>query len=288
MKNILQFKLPLAIACVGLGLAFSANAQLLHRYDFSVDGSDSVGTAHGTLVNTATITGGALVTAGGNGTVNGNWNANGPRLTLDPSAVAGITGAFTIEDWFTCTTGWPKYDTLYAFSDNTIDNYIHAAPVRGYSPWPSGIGIIGGGGITRPQTNVWDLVLNGIYLDQGGPHQTVLTYDGTTFKYYVDGALANYAGLPATAVDPGFNLSTLTNIGLNGGSPYNDPTLTGSTWDFRIYGQALTPDQVASLYSLGSDASSASILQVIPEPSTIALGLLGAVSVIWGWRRKTS
>jgi hypothetical protein len=290
MKNVLKshLKLQIGIACVGLALAFSANAQLLHRYDFSVDGSDSVGTAHGTLVNTATITGGALVTAGGNGAVNGRWGVNGPRLTLDPSAVAGITGAFTIEDWFTCTTGWPKYDTLYAFSDTTIDNYILAAPVRGYSPWPSGVGLIGGGGITRGATNVWDLVLNGIYLDTPGVHQTVLTYDGATFRYYVDGVLANYSGLPATADDPGFNLSTLTAIGINGGSPYDDPALTGSTWDFRIYGQALTADQVAGVYGLGSDASVTAITEVIPEPGTIALVLLGAIPMICRLRRKNS
>lgn len=254
-----------------VALGVSANAQLLHRYDFNST-SDTVGTANGTLVGTASLSGGALVTAGGNGTVDGIWSGTGPRLTLDPSAVSGITGAFTIEDWFTCTTGWPKFDSLYAFSDATTSNYILGAPVRGYDPWPSGVGFIGAGGISRG--DVWDIVLSGIYLDTPSLHQTILTYDGTTFSYYVDGVLANYSGLASTAIDTGFNLSTLTAVGIGGGSPYDDPSLTGSTYDFRIYGQSLTADQIASVYSLGSDASTGSIdaaIAPVPEPSTLAL-----------------
>jgi hypothetical protein len=252
-----------------------AQAALLHRYDFSVDSTtsvaDTVGTANGTLVGTATVTGGSLVTNGGNGTINGIWTGTGPRMTLDPSAVSGITGAFTIEDWFTCTTGWPKFDTMYAFSDTTIDNYLLAAPVRGYSPWPSGVAVVGAGGLARGSS--WDYVVQGIYLDTPSLHQTVITYDGTTFTYYVDGVLANHAALAATLVNPGFNLSLLTAIGVNGGSPYSDPSLTGSTSDFRIYGQGMTADQVAALYALGANASNAGISQVIPEPGTVALSL---------------
>ena len=277
----------MAAAAVLAVCALTARADLVHRYDFN-SANDTVGTANGTLVNSATITGGALVTAGGNGAVDGRWDLNGPRLTLDPSAVSGITGAFTIEDWFTVTTGWPKYDTLYAFSDDTTLNYILGAPVRGYSPWPSGVGFIGGGGVARADTNIWDFVLSGIWLDQGGPHQTILTYDGTTFSYYVDGVLANYNGLPATAVDPGFNLSTLTYIGINGGSPYDDPTLTGSTYDFRIYSQALTADQVTSMYNLGSDASNPAIVAIIPEPSSLALVGIGALALLALRRKKNS
>jgi hypothetical protein len=265
-------------------LGLSANAQLAHRYDFSTDASDSVGTANGTLIGSATISGGALVTDGGNGAVNGTWSGTGPRLTLDPSAVSGISGAFTIESWFTCTTGWPKFDTLYAFSDGTVDNYLLGAPVRGYSPWPSGVAIKGAGGVGDGN---WDQAVLGIYLDNNSLHQTVLTYDGTTFSYYVDGALANFSGLPATATDPGFNLSTLTSIGLNGGSPWGDPSLTGSTADFRIYGQSLTLDQVASVFNLGSDASTASIsAAIVPEPSALVLAGLGLLGLAWRGRKS--
>jgi hypothetical protein len=267
------------IAASGLlaGLTASTHAALAHRYDFTTDANDTVGTANGTLVGSATLTGGALVTDGGNGTVNGTWSGTGPRATLDATAVAGITGSFTIETWFHCSTGWPKFDTVYAFSDGTIDNYLLAAPVRGGGPWQSSVAMKGAGGTA---TGSWDYFVNGIYLDSPGIHQALVTYDGTTLSYFVDGVLADFASLPATVTNPGFNLSTLTSIGINGGSPYGDPSLTGSTYDFRIYDQALTSSQVSEIFTLGSDASNASIVSVIPEPGTALLGGIGLLGLL--------
>jgi hypothetical protein len=278
---------------VSAGLLFAMAAcasaqQLAHYYQFSTGtASDQVGSANGTLLNGAAVTGGALVTAGGNGAVSGQWGGSGPMMTVDSSAVAGITGAFTLVDWFSCSTGWPKYDSLYAFSDGTQNNYLLGNPVQGYSPWPSGVGIAGAGGYGHYQDPNGDWCQNvlGIYLDGGGLHQTVLTYDGTTFSYYVDGVLANYNGLAATAVDPGFNLSTLTDIALNGGSPFADPSLTGSTYSFGILNGALTASQIASLYGLGDNASAASITAVVPEPASLALVLLGG-GRLWLRRRQ--
>ena len=261
-------------------LGLSADAQsLLHRYDFNST-SDTVGTANGTLVGTATLSGGALVTDGQNGNVNGTWSGTGPRMTVDGSAVSGLSGAFTIETWFTCTTGWPKFDTIYSFSDATTANYLLSTPVRGGAPWQSSVAMKGAGGTA---TGSWDYFANGIYLDNNSLHQQLVTYDGTTLTYYIDGVIANYSSLPATVVNPGFNLSTLTSIGINGGSPYGDPSLTGSTTDFRIYSGALSADQVAGVYSLGSDASNVSIISAItpvPEPSTLALGALGGLALL--------
>jgi len=272
------------IAIVSVALVSSANAQtLVHRYDFNTT-NDSVGTANGTLVGTASLAGGALVTDGGKGTVNGTWSGTGPRMTLDPSAVAGITGAFSIEDWFTCTTGWPKYDSCYALSDGSDPgsqsaSYLLAVPVRGYNPYPSGVNVVGAGGISRPAVG-WDLGMEGIYLDTPGVHQTVLTYDGNSFRYYVDGVLSTFGIGGGPVSDPGFNLSTLPNIGINGGSPFNDPSLTGSTYDFRIYSGALSADQVATNFAAGSDVVG------IPEPGTIALLVVGIFGLLWVRFRK--
>jgi hypothetical protein len=274
MKTKLQTHSLKIAASVGLlaALSFSAKADLVHYYQFSTgSGNDQVGSANGTLLNGAAITGGALVTAGGNGTVSGQWGGSGPMMTLNSSAVSGITGAFTIVDWFTCTTGWPKYDGLYAFSDGSQNNYLLATPVRNESNWPSGVGFVGGGGLTRSQISTWDMVVHGIYLDTPGPHQTILTYDGTTFSYYVDGQLANFSGYAATMADPGFNLSTLTDIGINGGSPYGDPALTGSTYSFGIFNHSLTTSDVSALYGLGSNPTSSQIVAAVPEPSILAL-----------------
>ena len=245
-------------------LAGSANAQLLHRYTFT-NTNDTVGTANGTLNGSATLSGGALVTAGGNGAVSGGWGGSGPCMVLSTNVVAGLTNAFTIEDWFSCSTGWPKYDSLFAFSDGTTANYLLGNPVMGYSPWPSGCNIAGGGG---SGVSVW-----GIYLDSGTKHQVVLTFDGTTFTWYIDGAVANYSGYSPTASDPGFNLSTLKDVGINGGSPWGDPALTGSTYDFRIYGQALTSGQVAVMYGFGSGTNVSN--------ATIATAIAPATAFTW-------
>ncbi len=277
------------IAIVSVALVSSANAaSLVHRYDFNTT-NDTVGAANGTLLGTASLAGGALVTNGGNGTISGQWGGAGPMMTLDSSAVSGITGAFSIESWITCTTNWPKYDSLYAFSDGTQNNYLLANPVQGYDPWPSGVGICGAGGYGHFQdpNSDWCQNVLGQWLDTNSLHQTVLTYDGTTFSWYTDGVLANYDSVSSTAVDPGFNLSTLTDIAVNGGSPFVDPALTGSTWDLRMYSGALSADQVASVYAVGSDAGNETInALVVPEPSTIMLLVAGIFGLLFRHLRK--
>ncbi len=101
---------------------------------------------------------------------------------------------------------------------------------------------------------------------------------------YVDGLLANH--VPSQS-DAGFNLSSLTDVALNGGNPFGDPALTGSTYDFRIYSNALSADQVASVYALGSDASNAAITAaVVPEPSTIVLLVAGIFGLLFRRLRK--
>jgi cellulose 1,4-beta-cellobiosidase len=62
-------------------------------------------------------------------------------------------------------------------------------------------------------------------------------------------------------------LATLTYIGINGGSPWGDNSINGSTRDFRIYGQALTAGQVTNLYALGAEASNAAITAVLTPPA---------------------
>lgn len=275
-SNVMKVVVVLMVAT----LTLSVNASLLHRYEFTTDASDSVGTADGTIVGAVTISGGAAVTNGGNGAVNGEWSLGNAYVAVDSSAVAGINGSFTIETWFNATTGWPKYDTLFAFSDGTTANYLLGAPVRGYSPWPSGIAIKGAG---TPPPPGWDYGAEGIYLDDNALHQMTVTYDAGTgvFQLYIDGAEATFTA-NGSVYAPGFDLSTLTQIGLNGGSCYGDPVLTGSTHDFRIYDGALAAGGVAAVYALGSDAANEDIIAAaaIPEPATLLLLGLGAAAML--------
>lgn len=279
-----------AIAGLVVAWGVSANAQLLHRYDFSTNASDSVGTANGTLEGTATVSGGALVTDGTAGYWDSTANAPKNGVLLPAAAVAGITGPFTIECWYNVSFNG-GYCTSFSFSDgDTVGhtNYVLATPARGNAPYASTISVIGGGG---SWIGPGDIQANEQWSDNATLHDMIVTYDGTTLTYYQDGALDPYGfdaanSLSPSITDPGLNLSTLTSIGIAGGSPWPDNSIKGDTLDFRIYGQALTAGQVASVYSLGSDASNSSIdaIAAVPEPSSMALAGLGLLAV--ALRRK--
>lgn len=126
-------EIPIAVLVL---MAASANAQLLHRYDFETSGSanDTVGTANGTIYGTATVSGGALNTTGDVGGLNGGVPQN--CVGLPASAVAGITNAFSLEIWFTASYNGP-WCTLFSFSDSTTANYVLATTATASSPYPS-------------------------------------------------------------------------------------------------------------------------------------------------------
>lgn len=255
-----------ALASLFVAIGASANAQLLHRYDFNTT-NDTVGTANGVLRGSATISGGGLVTTGGVGGLSGGLPQN--SMMLPGSAVAGITNAFTIETWYAANFNG-GYCTLFSFSGNNINNYVLGTPARGANPYQSSVEFVGGGGSASYQ------LANQIYCDNGTLHQMVVTYDGTNVTYYLDGTLPTFAGLQNTFVDVGMVLSNLTYIGINGGSPYADNTVKGTNFDFRIYGQALTPIQVGSIFGLGKDASNASISSALVPPTAFVWNGAGA------------
>ena len=251
-------------------LSISVKADLVHRYDFATDGvvNDTVGSADGALYGNAVVSGGALTTADAYGTASSGTVANGAQLAS--TAVAGITGSFTIESWVSATLfSNHRFATAWAFSDGTIDNYLQSTPARNNAGYPSAIGIKGAGGVAGEQ------LMTAPFWDNGEVHQIIATYDGTTASYYVDGVLKS------SVTDVGFNLSTLGVIGINGGSPYNDYSITGSTHDFRIYNQGLSADQVSSLYTLGADASNTSISKAIPEPAVLGFVALSGLSFLF-------
>src|SRR6185437_210661 len=139
------------------------------------------------------ISGGKLTTTAIDGSLNAGVTRNG--VQLPPSAVAGITGPFTIETWFIANYGG-GYTTLFSFSGNNTGSYVLATPARGNSPYASSISVIGGGGSFSEQQ------ASEQYQDTGGLHQMTVTYDGTTLSYYIDGALGSFSGLPPTISDP--------------------------------------------------------------------------------------
>ena len=243
-----------------------SHAQLAHRYSFDNGATDSVGTADGTLLG-GTISGGSLTT-GSATTGAGNGQTNG--VSLPAGAVAGLNGSFTIQS-FIQPLGFPQGDfrTGFAFSDGTDQNFTAYTLVRNGPDFNSSVAVEEG------------TAAPGVFLlgpPQDGPgaapalKDVVFSYNAATSTgtYYVNGTLL------ATATNlPDLDLSTQgAKIGINGNAPFlGDNSVTGSTLDFRIFGNALNAAQVTALDGLGADASTAAINAAVPEP--VSLGLLG-------------
>ncbi|RYD40476.1 MAG: hypothetical protein EOP85_14190, partial [Verrucomicrobiaceae bacterium] len=236
-------------ACLALGS--TAAPVLIHRYSFNTAGvAEDTATGgtrggapellHGTIVGAATVSGGSLRT---NGETNGR-----AYVALPAGVTATLNGSFTIQHFATPDAGSPAYSTLSAFTrlgddnhDGSQANLLVSQPVRAQTGNPSAFGFrqagVNGGN---------ELLLTGASGDAGGTmHTFTTTYDAETgtARYYRDGVLA---ATSATGALSGFDLSQLTHIGINGRAAWPDPSLKGSTQEFRIYRGALDQTQITA------------------------------------------
>ncbi len=267
------------LSALVLALAASAQAALTHRYSFTADATDSVGTANATLVNGATAGGGLL-----------NFNnpafpgSNVPRGYLEiPVTAVPTTGSMTIEQWFTFggsgffTEAWTLTDhnnganqpgaSSGQYLAHTISN-----PQGGPNPSAGGSSLVqtlagyGGGAETRAFSTTPGQFgfANGGYLDDGRNYMCSAVLDGTagTLSYYINGLLQST--IPAVPL----NSYTFTNFYL-GRSPFaGDNYVSGTVDEFRVYSHALTTDAIAADFAAGPN--------VIPEPTSLAvIGLAG-------------
>jgi hypothetical protein len=103
-------------ACL-LVLSLGAKAQLVHRYSFSGNVNDSVGSAHGTLINssaTATFTGGVL-DMGNSSLPNSNSNAIN-YVDLPNGTISSLGTAATFEAWVTWHgPTWSSWQRIFDF-----------------------------------------------------------------------------------------------------------------------------------------------------------------------------
>jgi hypothetical protein len=259
----------------------TASAQLAHRYSFTNNATDSVGGADGSLTNpggTASISSTALNTTSVNAT---------DFLSLPSSVGTGITGDFAVEDWLTQAGAEGSYNSIFSFSTST-SNFFLLNPNRSGAGTTADFeqaGVTGGG--TGTETNITtsqgSFKVNGNF---GSELQIVLSYVSSTgiASVYSDGTLIGSGNIGA-----GFDFQTATDgtfDGIGGGDAFGDPTFNGSTDDFRIYSEALTPAQISSLDSAGPNATNAQIDAIVPvpEPSSF-LAMLCAGILLVGIRR---
>src|SRR5688572_14764944 len=104
-----------AAAAAALALVHQQGAQaaLTHRYSFTTDANDSVGTAHGVLVQGANVSGGQLVLANSGTT---NDVTTGQYLDLPNNIMKH--SSFTVEGWASWGGG-NAWQRIFDFGNNT-------------------------------------------------------------------------------------------------------------------------------------------------------------------------
>ncbi len=226
-------------------LAINSPAQsggLTHRYSFTTDASDSVGTASGTLNGGATITNGVLTLNGVNGFV-----------SLPPSLVSNYS-SITIETWVT-DNGSGAWARIFDFGNNTGGAGAQGTGTEYmFLSLPAGTGNLRGAytvaGNGAEQIMQWP--------NDGRPavgHKTHIVWatDGSTAlgTLYADSVLvASNVSMTLTPAAIGVTLNDWIGRSQWTGDAYFD----GSFDEFRIYNFAFSAAQVLDDFQLGPNA----------------------------------
>jgi autotransporter-associated beta strand protein len=278
------------LAAVVLAFAPAAVAQSLQTYfNFTTYGIQSGGAALADLTGhtTATLNTEAHTTLTSSGlTISSGGVSTNTGVTIGSAAMSGFTGAFSIQQWVTLAAvnnnqvlfGANNGDiNLYVGDGITISTLIGAIRSQAFSAYvggrtPSyvqgGYGVADGSG-TPPTATLYDVVL---------------TYDGTSFREYVNGTLKGTLNMPtfgslaqACLADNWGNAASTGKGGFVIGGAMNDPftdaTLPETTSDFLLYNGALNTNQIITLHALGAGASLSAITNVFaPSASKVWSG----------------
>lgn len=247
-----------------------AQAALVHQYHFEdATANDSVGTAHGTLKNGASILSGQV-----------SFDGRDDYVDLPGPAIAINTySQFTLELWST----QPKLDQGYSMTavlGGTWPNglgkkYVDFATTRGDQ--------VSRGALTTGDNSgaPWseEVGVNGPELNDGMQHQYVLTIgpapdclctDKLVITYYIDAAFQGVALLGTRQISGLSNDFAYLGKGVYTG----DVTWVGSINEFDIYNTALSCAEIQARYKAGP----------VPEPATMVL--LGLGALVLAGRRK--
>jgi PEP-CTERM motif len=304
--NSRQSLVAAAVAVVAMAACTSSvRAALTHRYSFTTNANDSVGSSNGTLRNIATVAGGQLQFN------NPNFSPAsfaGGYLSLPPSILPS-SGSVTIEQWGTYT-GSGFFTEAYAFTDHnndfvnppsnppgaSIGQYLLDAISAPQPANPPGGPGTGGNHVAQAtagfttETQAFGTTpgigfAGGGYLDDGGTYMTATVIDGSagTLSSYLFRVSDSVGGLQQTI--PAVPLSTysFTNAYL-GRSPFlADNWLSGSVDEFRIYNNARSGASILADFQAGPNTS------LVPEPASLGLAAIAALGLLVGRRlRKTA
>jgi len=293
MNRTISLAISTSSAFVLAACAFTARADLAHRYSFTTDATDSVGGANGTLVKGATAATGPTVSGGQLQLNNPNFSPAGGNYLSLPVTILPSSGSVTIEQWFTFT-GSGFFTNAWAFSNRNGDANPPGAssgqylmhtisnPQGGPNPTGGGSSIAqtlagyGGGAETRAYgTTVGIGAGGGGYLDDGTTYMTATVIDGIagTLSYYVFRVSDGLGGLQSTITAIPLSSYSFTEAFL-GRSPFDGDNVTSGVIDeFRIYDSARNAADIAADYAAGPSV-------VVPEPASLAMFAIGALGLL--------
>lgn len=292
MKNVSCLLLVLLVAGTTFAVSLQSElgiADLEHRWTFNGTMDDDAA-AIGANKGAAAFTGPDLS--------KGVLNATHATITNNP---AGDTWGQTQN----CSIALPSYIIRdSAFSAKTIELWVRDINAEG---WQNGLFYLGdgkdgewgghpmlratsrendkttvawfqsqqnpGGGYTQRQfqPNVGD--------DKAHQLAIVTAADNSWVEIYYDGALkAAWAGVPweGPGLDQSHNFNDSRNrIGALDDRTWDARWLTGEIYDFRIWGREMSSADILKSYNLGSEVAT-----IVPEPATLGLLGLGAMSLL--------
>ncbi len=228
-------------------------AVIEHRYSFNSDANDSVGSAHGILMNAAAIGGGEVVLP--NATVLGSGDASGAYVDLPNNIVTNLT-AVTFEAWVT-DNGSANWGRLFDFGNSAGGENVANGGARYMFLSVPGAGVTqtraayAYTGTTETGHQLTWTTANGGRPQIGKKTHLVLTTDAETRRgvLYVDGVLV---AVSTTFTNSPASIGPTVNNWL-ARSQFNDPYWYGSIDEFRIWSNALPALQVAANAATGPD-----------------------------------
>jgi hypothetical protein len=254
-----------------------AMGQLAHRYSFTANANDSVGGAHGTVVDPAAVThaftGGQLDLSANAGNSSNNITedayVNLPNGMISAATTAGVNGAIALEYWFTVSENrtWQRlgdfgsssggvedtsngggdrdYLSIVASSGrgNIVDMTNHADTGQEPAAGVSGTPVVG------TQYHVM-----AVYNHNDSRAFTPEGSNGTMTFYFNDGV--NPQQVRYGAIHPNIDIRTFLNHNnWLGRSQWGDPLFDGLYNEFRIYNTAPSAAYVAASFAAGPDAT---------------------------------
>lgn len=257
----------LVVACGFVFIAFALTAPptfavLTHRYDFTTDANDKVGTAHWTVNGGATISGGQV-------NFDGVDDYLSRAATIMPTGSADST---TIEVWGTYSPTTAQGSRIFDFStvNGNAGYYQYLTPrsALNNTQWryddgfgteigPTHAGAVGSTGQQVLYTLVFD-------------RATTTTLGAGEFRMYRDGALVATDEAEGIAILANLANTTSNRLGAGTSVPGagNPPTtppgstpafLTGSINEFRVYNHALSGTDVLFSAVAGPDTTSVTL-----------------------------